>query len=269
MLTQILIKNIRLFLLASIALLVVACAEDENSNTNAGTTAPTAVITSSNADAILMSSLESIQAKASANQALEYLVAQMKPGSSTALPPDFKLCGNSTLPTFGQSIDLINFCITTPNGMEITLDGSINFTLNGLDGATIKTERLQISTPNSGVYFLTLDITVSKDSVALSMNLRDSLDNEISTINLEVVGGMFTGITQINGSIMVANLGTVNVNMVESDPIIFDCAAEGVPSSGTIEITGTDNSSASITFIDCTSYTVTVNGEVTGNQIPW
>ena len=45
---------------------------------------------------------------------------------------------------------------------------------------------------------------------------------------------------------MVANYGTVNVNMLDS--LIFGCAGNNVPSSGTVEVVGVDDSSASITF---------------------
>jgi len=273
MFTQKLTTVFRLVMLVLISMLVVACGEDDNSNPkNTNNPSPTAVITAENADAILMASLESIQAKAGANEALQILVAQLKPGN-TAIPPKLQLCGASKLPDFGatmgNSIALSNFCILTPNGMEVILNGTINFQMNGLNSVTINTESLQITTPNNGDYSLTLEITADKNNVAFSMTLAEYPSGvEISTASLEVVGGMFTGITQVNGSIMVANFGSVEVNMLESDPVMFECTAMGVPSSGTIEVTGTDNSSASITFNDCNSYTITVDGNP-GVPILW
>ena len=110
------------------------------------------------------------------------------------------------------------------------------------------------------------DIDVNQGNATLDMTLMDPLGVEISTANLEVSGGMYSGITDISGSIMVVNYGTVNVNML--DPLEFGCTGNNVPSSGTIEVTGADDSSASITFNDCNTYIVTVNG-VAGDPIPW
>jgi len=274
-------RHFRLTVLAAISFFLIACGDDENTQPDDPTVntapAPTAVVATGNAEEILLSALEAIQAKASTNEASSYIasvVGDMMQGNITNItpPPGFSLCDNSVMPTPAissnvGSIDFVNLCILSPDGVKVTLNGAVTFSFDNAGNASINTTNLAITTSNNETYLLTLNIDVNQGNVTLDMTLMDPLGVEISTANLEVSGGMYSGITDVSGSIMVVNYGTVNVNML--DPLEFGCTGNNVPSSGTVEVVGVDDSSASITFNDdCNTYTVTVNG-VAGDPIPW
>ena len=276
-------RHFHLTVLAAISFLLIACGDDENTqpeNPTVNTTpAPTAVVVTGNAEEILLFALEAIQAKAAINEASAYIasvVGDMMQNNSTNImpPPGFSLCDNSVMPTpvasstSGGFIDFVNLCILSPDGVKVTLNGAVTFSFDNAGNASMNTNNLAITTSNNETYLLTLNIDVNQDNVTLDMTLMDPLGVEISTANLEVSGGMYSdsGITDVSGSIMVVNYGTVTVNML--DPLEFRCTGNNVPSNGSIEVTGVDDSRASIAFNDCNTYTVTVDG-VAGDPIPW
>ena len=144
----------------------------------------------------------------------------------------------------------------------IISDGSINsITLNGT---------ITIIISNSGTSTFTVNLTFNQNSITQSVNATGSCDAQINctfttsytgidgrtytTANMNVTGDNSTGYS-VSGTITDPDHG--NITIATNTPVTFNCA-DGRPDNGIITVTG--GSSATVEFIDCTSFAVTFDG---------
>ena len=75
--------------------------------------------------------------------------------------------------------------------------------------------------------------------------------------DLSVSGDNASGRT-ISATVYVNTYGYIKITT--TSPILFGCSNPKTPSSGTIEVTGSGAVSASVTYNDCSSFQITMNG---------
>lgn len=142
-------------------------------------------------------------------------------------------------------------------------DGYSNITLNGT---------MVMSGSNSGLSF-TANLSVEQNSLTTSISMTGTCDNQhnctfttsfagidgrfYTTANMSVSGDNFSGYT-VSGQVTDPTHGFITINT--DIPVTFNCP-DGRPDDGQITITG--NGSATVTYNNCTSFTVAYNGNGT------
>ena len=140
-------------------------------------------------------------------------------------------------------------------------DGYSAITLNGT---------ISISVANSGAFSFTANLTFTQNSITESMSISGSCDAMVNcsftssftgidgrtytTASMSVTGDNTSGYT-VSGTITDPDHG--NITIATNTPVTFNCA-DGRPDNGIITVTG--GSSATVEFIDCTSFAVTFDG---------
>lgn len=150
---------------------------------------------------------------------------------------------------------LSNVCFNDTDLGELILNGSITFT------QTINTLSFQFSnfSVNDGTTTQTVDMTVSCDFVTACTFSSDYIGDDGKTYRLAdlTITGAGTGPYYVDATFYHPDFGYSA--LTTTNAIYFNCA-NGQPSAGTIQFTGANGSSGSITFNpnnDCDGYTGT------------
>ena len=132
------------------------------------------------------------------------------------------------------------------NGNTIVLR-YVNFTIN-FDG--------DISTINASISCSGINAGTISCSYNLDFTGSDGRHYIVGSIT--VSGDPYTGLT-VSATVTDPNHGVFSMNT--TTPVTFNCATpnEHIPDSGSITFTGTGGSTGSVTYNNCTSYTVTFN----------
>jgi hypothetical protein len=148
------------------------------------------------------------------------------------------------------------------NGSVISMTGTVDFTYTEVNG--------EIDSMS-----LNYNVSVTYQGETAGVNLRIScvnmtsagscsissdfvgLDNRVyRVIDITVGGDAYSGY-YVDATVYDPAHG--HVSLTTTAPLLFDCPT-GAPSTGTLVITGTNSSSATVSFDSCDQFTVTVNG---------
>lgn len=175
------------------------------------------------------------------------------------------LCATGTATTNAADTDPVgtitfSSCgIDDGTGNQIVLTGTVDYSFNQ------STDTFDMSFHVSVTYAgetaaLNLTIHCVNFSNATSCMVSSDfvgLDGRIYRVtDISVFGDPSTGIS-VDATVYDPNHG--RVTMVTTSAMVFDCPV-GVPSTGTLVISGSDSTSATVSFNGCTSFDVTIAG---------
>lgn len=160
------------------------------------------------------------------------------------------------------TITFTNCRIDDGNGSVIVMTGTVDFTFT-----LVNNEVDSMS--------LNYNVSVSYEGETAGVNLRIScvdmtgarscsitsdfvgLDNRVYRVtNITVSGSAYSGY-YVDATVYDPVHGYVS--LTTTAPLLFDCPT-GVPSTGSVVITGSNSSSATVSFDSCSQFTVTVSG---------
>lgn len=191
-----------------------------------------------------------------------YLGQTLFCGGSVSAPDNFGSNG-----TLNGTITFSNLCVYDDYFGQITINGRVIFT----ETATEISIRYSNFSINDGVDSATINMTVTCDLNMFSCSITaDFVGNDGKTYriaNLTIVGSN-TGPYTISATFYHPDHGSV---LMSGTGIYYNCS-NGYPSAGTINITGANGSSATITFDTCSSYSGSWNdgissGSFSGNWL--
>jgi hypothetical protein len=139
--------------------------------------------------------------------------------------------------TVAVSYTLVN---NTIDSMEMTFHVSVSF---GGETASISMSLSCVGLTGVG------SCTVSSDFVGI--------DDRVYRVTDITVSGSAASGYYIDATVYDPAHGSVT--MTTTAPLLFDCS-NGVPRTGTLALTGSNATSATITFVSCSEYNITVDG---------
>jgi hypothetical protein len=160
------------------------------------------------------------------------------------------------------TITFTNCGIDDGNGSVIVMTGAVDFTLT-----LVNNEVDSMS--------LNYNVSVTYEGKTAGVNLRIScvdmtgvrscsitsdfvgLDNRVYRVTNITVSGSASSGYYVDATVYDPAHGSVS--LTTTSPLLIDCPT-GVPSTGTVVITGANSSSATVSFDSCDQFTVTVNG---------
>jgi hypothetical protein len=154
---------------------------------------------------------------------------------------------------------------------QLVVSGQISFTADVQDttlvSMSIELTDLMISyNGNTITTNSTLTYADSTVTFATSTDFYGSQGKTLRVKNLVISGSPDTGITITGGQIYEPDYGYVEIQTTEN--LVFQGCDNGKPNSGTLLLTGSGDSTASITF-SCASYEVCVNGSSICDMYDW
>jgi hypothetical protein len=231
--------------------------------------ASTATITADNARDLAVAGTEAAKGSATADSA----AFTFKSGSSTGVL-SLDTLAKQVADAYYAPTPVYGFCDT---GSFIIDDvtGSATFTDCVIDTITINGSMTVSGNQNSFSYSASLSITENgvTESISFSGSCTISNSSAVSctfsstytgidgrtyiTGNMSVSGDYSSGYT-VSGSVTDPDHGVVSITT--TSPVYFNCS-DGRPSSGQIVVSG--NGSATVTYNDCTSFSVNFDGVTT------
>jgi hypothetical protein len=159
------------------------------------------------------------------------------------------------------TITFTNCGISDGTGSAIVLNGTVDFTyVTSTDSISMVYHVTVSYAGESQAINMTVacvDFMTSSPTCTVSSDFT-GLDSRVYRITDISVSGNASSGFYINATIYDPDSG--RFDMTTSVPILFDCPTAGIPSTGVIGISGSGGTSASISFDDCSSFTVTING---------
>lgn len=155
------------------------------------------------------------------------------------------------------SIFYSNYCISDGAG-NIIINGTMRFSY--LD-PVFNYEMINLSIRFAGeTMTINASMTWNTNTNAITLNVRYiGSDGQVYQIANFIVSGNSSSL-DVSGRVYHPSYGYVDI--VTSSPLVYDSTcATGRPVSGVIDISGASGT-ATITFIDCNSYSVAVDGNV-------
>ena len=151
------------------------------------------------------------------------------------------------------------------SGETINIDGTVEIVRNSTNGRSATVRNLTLVTSTYGtVEVVYYHIECSTGDITSCTWSADITGIDGRTYRIEDAD--ISGIATLDGSLTVydPDYGSVDVTV---NGMLFECTTTtGVPSAGSITITGEGGSLASVEFNDCNSFTVTVDGTATTYQ---
>jgi len=168
---------------------------------------------------------------------------------------DDELYTNYTAGLLNGTATLNNVCYQDLDLGELILNGSITFTQT-VDSLSIQFTNFSV---NDGTTTQTIDMTVSCDFNTSCSFSSDYIGDDEKTYRLEnlSITGSGTGPYYVDATFYHPDFGSST--LTTTNAIYFNCA-NGQPSAGTIQFSGANGSSGSITFNplnDCNGYSGT------------
>ena len=179
------------------------------------------------------------------------------------------LCDTGTATTDATDTDpvgtivFVNCGIDDGSGNLMILNGTVDYAFNqSADTFDMTFHVTALYLGETAVINLTIHC-VSISTVAASCAVSSDfvgLDGRIYRVaDIDVTGNPSTGVT-VTATVYDPDHG--RVSLITGTAMVFDCP-NGVPSTGSVTISGADTTSAMIDFVDCSQYIVTIGGSPT------
>ncbi|HEY9200726.1 MAG TPA: hypothetical protein VIQ81_03930 [Gammaproteobacteria bacterium] len=154
-----------------------------------------------------------------------------------------------------------NNCVIDDYYETATYNGSVSYTENG-NGLTMTYRNFTVTingetTSINGT--MTCDLSYNcTENLTFSGDISGAYSSTTYTTNNMEVSGDDTSGYNVNGSVTHPDHGTISIS---ASGVLFNCTS-GVPSAGTITVTASGGVTATVTFNDCSSFTIDY-GDVT------
>jgi hypothetical protein len=165
------------------------------------------------------------------------------------------------------SINFNNCAMSDLEGGTIVIDGAVTFSVNTSADSLSAVYRVTVSylgdTQAINMTLACSSISTTSASCAMTSDF-EGIDGRVYRIaDLSVSGSEASGF-YVSMSFYDPDHGQVEITTTQ--PLTYDCT-EAVPGSGMLTLSGANGSSATVSFDNCGSYTVTVDG--VGTTYDW
>lgn len=254
---------IRSLTLILLSFMFISCASEDD------TTTPALAIDSTNAEEVGTAVVEGLKNVVASDSAPSSIPGSLRGTPDSRIDASY-LCGSGsadyTVSSNGSSGTLTyTNCTYSSGGYSITYNGSMsfsysstsysisynNFTFTDSNGYSESFSGSLSCTTTASSYDCDYSTTVASGSVSYSVS------------NTSLTGDATSGYSA-SYTMTSSTYGTITVTT--TSPITFNCT-NGYPDSGEISFTGENGSSGSLTFDNCSSYTITING--VGTSYNW
>jgi hypothetical protein len=158
------------------------------------------------------------------------------------------------------TITFSNCGISDDNGGALVLNGTVDYNYTASTDSIVATFHVTVTYGGeSSAINMTLscvDTTSASPTCSASVDYV-GLDNRVYRIkDIQVSGSAASGF-YVSATVYDPDHGYVQ--MTTNTPITFECD-NGVPGTGAVTLTGSDSTSATITFVNCSEFNVTIDG---------
>lgn len=146
-----------------------------------------------------------------------------------------------------------SYCTNVPGYGNMIMDGDVSFSFS--DPIVYLTYRnFQVTFGGqTETLNMSMQVNINTGEASWSSNFTGTGGDQLTISNFEITGTPSSGITVVSGRVTHPSFGFIDIST--TSPVVLTGCDNNRPMSGTIVADGGGNTSASITFNGCNSYT--------------
>jgi len=185
----------------------------------------------------------------------------------TANEPVNDLCSSGTADVTSSTDDdgtvtvIYQFdnCTITKYGETATIDGRVVTVTNPGGSFSLTFENVTVSGIWGSETYVYYAMACEAEAGCRRTIEVQGVDGRVYRVEYGDTVYVLGGSSEVTGDLTVYHPDYGSVNVSIDNPLLFDCAA-GMPSGGSLTLTDGNGDTATVTFNDCDSFTVTIDG---------